>query len=72
MQAGPHSDRNMKDTKNWLVPISRFGGGRLWIEEQGDSGSQDLVLWFNGMVFGVLFKVGMRRLCGLILENDML
>ncbi|CAE7861021.1 unnamed protein product [Symbiodinium necroappetens] len=27
MQAGPHSDRNMKDTKNWLVPISRFGGG---------------------------------------------
>ncbi|CAE7299856.1 RE1 [Symbiodinium sp. CCMP2456] len=45
MQAAPHSDRNMKNSKNWLVPISRFRGGRLWIEGQDASGSQDWIQW---------------------------
>ena len=51
MQACPHCDRNMKGSRNWLVPISRFGRGRLWVAEnqvQGLEGtSQDVVEW-NG------------------------
>ena len=45
MQAAPHCDRNVKNTENWLVPISRFSGGKLWIEGQEASGSQDWVQW---------------------------
>ena len=49
MQACPHRDRNMKGSRNWLVPISRFGRGRLWLAEdqlQGlESTSQDVVEW---------------------------
>ena len=32
MQAGPHRDRNAQGSRNFLVPISRFQGGRLWVE----------------------------------------
>ena len=33
MSASPHKDRNMKGSKNFLVPISRFEGGRLWVSD---------------------------------------
>ena len=31
MQSEPHKDRNMRGTKSFLAPISRFEGGRLWV-----------------------------------------
>ena len=50
MQASLHKDRNMKGTRNWVVPISRFGRGRLWVAESNieslsEQQSRDLVEW---------------------------
>ena len=34
-----HRDRNKPGSLNFVVPISRFGGGRIWIEEESSSNS---------------------------------
>ena len=50
MQACVHNDRNMKGTKNWVVPISHFSKGRLWVaedqaEQLDEQQSKQLVEW---------------------------
>ena len=53
MQANLHQDRNMKGSKNWVVPVSKFQQGRLWVAaDEGEALSeqqrQGLVQW-NGV-----------------------
>ena len=50
MQACLHKDRNMKGTRNWVVPISHFRRGRLWVAEDqpellDKQQSEELVEW---------------------------
>ena len=49
-QACLHKDRNMKGTKNWVVPISRFRKGRVWLAEDNpellsEEQRRELVEW---------------------------
>ena len=44
LSAGPHRDRNEPGSKNLVAPLSRFQGGRIWIqgEGSGDPGCQSM------------------------------
>ena len=53
MQASLRQDRNMKGSKNWVVPVSKFQQGRLWVAaDEGEALSEEqrqgLVQW-NGV-----------------------